>query len=349
MLNKQKEPAFKEGFDVISVEPIAGFTLGRNNVNGSLSDASLIDHKNGKLISRNKLFYAELEDFRTADVARAYADSTKENAILTKAGLLVTQIAGTTIDSMTYFSENRLPIKAGGKYGLLDEKGQVILPPTYSMIEPFENGIAKVQLGKSYGIIDKMGKIILPVEYEYIGNFENNLALIVKNKKAGVTDSKGKVIIEPQYDKLSLENGIIRARKGDKWGIIDTQNKPILPFEFQYISTFSENVAIIRKNNLWGFLESKNNIPKIILEPSIKADFINEVKNGMAKVSSERYTEEDGYGNKTAFYKKNGIIKTNGTWILEQKYSFIEDEIFELGQELILIEENAKVGYADKT
>lgn len=355
LLNKQKEPAFKEGFDVILVEPIAGFTLGKNNVNGSLSDASLIDHKNGKLISRNKLFYVELEDFRTADIARAFADSTRENAILTKSGLLVTQLAGTKIDSMTYFSENRLPIKAGGKYGIMDEKGQIILPPTYSMIMPFENGIAKVSvsnsLGNNFGIIDKTGKIILPLEYEYIGNFENGLALIVKNKKVGITDAKGKVIIEPQYDKLSIENGIIRARKGDKWGIINPQNQTVLPFDYQYLSTFSENVALIRKNNLWGFLSNQNGVLKVILEPSIKADFINEVRNGMAKVSSERYTEEDGYGNKNAFYKKNGIIKTNGTWILEQKYSFIDDKIFEIGDknELVLIEENNKVGYADKT
>jgi hypothetical protein len=349
LLNKQREPAFKEGFDVILVEPIAGFTLGRNNVNGSLSDASLIDHANGKLISRNKLFYVELEDFRTADVARAYADSTKENAILTKTGLLVTQIAGMTIDSMTYFSENRLPIKAGGKYGLMDEKGQVILPPTYSFIFPFENGVAKAQIGSNFKLIDKEGKSILIPEYEYIGDFENGLALIVKDKKVGITDTKGEIIIEPQYERLSIENGIIRARKDGKWGIINAQNKSILPFEYQYISTFSENIAIIRKDNLWGFLSNQNNVPKIILEPSIKADFINEVRNGMAKVSSERYIEEDGYGTKNAFYKKNGIIKTNGTWILEQKYSFIEDNIFEIGDELVLIEENSKVGYADKT
>ncbi len=351
LLNKKREPAFRNGFDVILVEPIAGFTLGKNNVNGSLSAASLIDHQNGKLISQNKLFYVQLEDFRTADIARAYADSTKENAILTKTGLLVTQIAGLTIDSMTYFSENRLPIKAGGKYGLMDEKGQVILPPTYSMIMPFENGVAKVQLGNNFGIIDKAGKIILPVEYEYIGNFENGLVLIVKNKKVGITDTKGKIIIEPQYERLSIENKIIRARKNKKWGIINNQNKAILPFEYQYISTFSENMAIIRKNNLWGFLSNQNGIPKIILAPSIQADFINEIRNGMAKVSSERYIEEDGYGNKNAFYKKNGIIKTNGTWVLEQKYSFIEGVIFETEpkNELVLIEQNNKIGYADKT
>lgn len=353
LLNQKREPAFKDGFDVISVEPIAGFTLGRNNVNGSLSAAALIDHKNGKLISQNKLFYVELEDFRTADVARAYADSTKENAILTKEGLLVTQIAGTTIDSMTYFSENRLPIKAGGKWGIMDEKGQVILPPTYSFIFPFENGVAKVQIGENFKLIDKAGKTLLIPEYEYIGSFENGMALVVKDKKVGVTDTKGKIIIEPQYERLSIENGIIRARQNGKWGIVNTQNKPILPFDYQYISTFSENTAIIRKDNLWGFLSNQNGTPKIILEPSIKADFINEIRNGMAKVSSERYIEEDGYGNKNAFYKKNGIIKTNGNWILEQKYSFIEDNIFEPNttenQELVLIEENSKVGYADKT
>ncbi|WP_338763047.1 WG repeat-containing protein [Bernardetia sp. ABR2-2B] len=353
LLNKKREPAFKEGFDVISVEPIAGFTLGRNNVNGSLSAAALIDHKNGKLISQNKLFYAQLEDFRTADVARAYADSTKENAILTKAGLLVTEIAGQTIDSMTYFSENRLPIKAGGKYGLMDEKGQVILPPTYSFIFPFENGTAKVKIGEHFKLIDKEGKTLLIPEYDYIGSFENGMALIVKDKKVGVTNNKGQLIIEPQYERLSIESGIIRARKDGKWGIVNTQNKPLLPFEYQYISTFSENTAIIRKNNLWGFLSIQNNAPKIILEPSIKADFINEIRNGMAKVSSGRYIEEDGYGTKNAYYKQNGIIKTNGDWILEQKYSFIEDNIFETNtaqsQDLVLIEQNNKVGYADKT
>ncbi len=353
LLNKQRELAFKEGFDVILVEPISGFTLGKNNVNGSLSDASLIDHKNGKLISRNKLFHVELEDFRTADIARAYADSTRENAILTKTGLLVTEITGKKIDSMTYFSENRLPIRAGGKYGLMDEKGRVILSPTYSFIFPYQNGVAKAQIGSNFKLIDKEGKSILIPEYEYIGDFENGMALIVKADSVGVTNLKGEIVIEPQYERLSIENGIIRARKDGKWGIINMQNKIILPFDYQYISTFSEDLAISRKDNLWGFLSNEKGVVKITLEPSIKADFIHEVRNGMAKVSSERYIEEDGYGNKTAFYKKNGVVKTNGTWVLEPKYSFIKETIFEpsttQNQELVLIEQNNKVGYADKS
>jgi hypothetical protein len=48
----------------------------------------------------------------------------------------------------------------GGKWGVLDTLGKVIVEPIYSSIESFENGKATALLGKKKVAIDKTGRII---------------------------------------------------------------------------------------------------------------------------------------------------------------------------------------------
>lgn len=59
-----------------------------------------------------------------------------------------------------------------GKYGYLDQQGNIIIPCQWSWAEPFENGVAVVSYETAYGYanvwIDKTGRIIsLDPEYGY--------------------------------------------------------------------------------------------------------------------------------------------------------------------------------------
>ena len=129
--------------------------------------------------------------------------------------------------------------------------------------------------------MDKNGKLLLPEWTADIKPFDNNLAMIAtqtldnQHLKMGYINSKGKWIIEPIYD---YEPNILYRKVGKyfklsknmQWGIIDDNNKIIVPFEYQDIDLpyflqssllfgIQDRLAVC-KNGKWGYLNSKKKL-----------------------------------------------------------------------------------------
>ena len=51
-----------------------------------------------------------------------------------------------------------LPIKKDGKYGYINEKGEVVIQPKYEFANQFYDGLASVKIEGKKGFIDKGGK-----------------------------------------------------------------------------------------------------------------------------------------------------------------------------------------------
>ena len=87
------------------------------------------------------------------------------------------------------FSENKARFEDKGKWGFLNENGQVVVPAKYDYATDFHNGYASVQTEinglRRYGVINHDGVEIIPCIYENIITFENGIALVekVENKR----------------------------------------------------------------------------------------------------------------------------------------------------------------------
>ncbi len=55
-------------------------------------------------------------------------------------------------------------VESEGKYGIIDKKGDYVVPAYFDSIEVFDKGFIVRQKGK-YGVIDRKGKIQIPIEY----------------------------------------------------------------------------------------------------------------------------------------------------------------------------------------
>jgi hypothetical protein len=66
-----------------------------------------------------------------------------------------------------------------GLWGLIDRQGNYILPPTYSQIEQFAEGLALVSLHNKIGFINKKGEVVIPLEYDNGRSFSEGLAAVV--------------------------------------------------------------------------------------------------------------------------------------------------------------------------
>lgn len=87
-----------------------------------------------------------------------------------------------------------------------------------------------VEIRKLYGITDSDGKIIIPYIYDEIYKYYNEKTNdikyeVIKNSKSGLFDKNGKEIIPCEYDDICAYKYFSSAKKNDKWGILEANEK----------------------------------------------------------------------------------------------------------------------------
>ncbi|HPO50343.1 MAG TPA: WG repeat-containing protein, partial [Spirochaetota bacterium] len=87
---------------------------------------------------------------------------------------------------------------------IIDFSGKEIAFTRYSSIDKFINGFFRSEKNGKYGLIDDNYNEVLPTVYENILKLEKSGCYrISKNKLYGIADDKGKIIVEPKYEMFS--------------------------------------------------------------------------------------------------------------------------------------------------
>ena len=153
------------------------------------------------------------------------------------------------------YGQEVFPYKdSSNKYGLKNEKGDIILAPHYQMIEEFSGGLALVKLNDRYGYINKAGKLVIPIQYKEAGFFKEGLATFRVDSLYGFIDTTGTIVLPAKYyyaeffsDGLAyIENGEL-YKTGFFWGFIDKKGKIIIRNKgfFPHASYFQDGMTVI--------------------------------------------------------------------------------------------------------
>lgn len=93
------------------------------------------------------------------------------------------------------FSENKAQFEENGKWGFLDQNGQVVITAKYNYVQGFHNGYASVQIKTDgeykWGCINHEGVEVIPCIYDNAITFENGIALVSLNGEIGLIDVYG--------------------------------------------------------------------------------------------------------------------------------------------------------------
>lgn len=158
-------------------------------------------------------------------------------------------------DDRVYYED-----ETGEYFGLKDSEGNVITPAIYSSLSHFNEGVAIVTNSEGkYGAIDINGKEVMPFKYEYLFYEANeNQYLFIENEKYGLIQG-GKIIIPAQYESLSfLKDGFAIFGKGEKYGLIDSNNKVIVPAKFDHITDYSDELFVVAKDEIYSLYRIKD-------------------------------------------------------------------------------------------
>lgn len=234
----------------------------------------------------------------------------------------------------------------------------------YSEAYTFKNGLAAVKEGTKWSFINRQGQVVKG-DFEEISELSNSVYVVKQNAKYGAVDQSGQTIIEPRFQKLGdFKNEFAYYMENGKYGFV-SKTGYVQKAEYDWISDFSDNIAIIKQNNLYGLTDSKgqvilpagydlvlkaNNSVFIIIKNdqygffSGKGCFITAIAYDYLK---EKPTEFYTNGHVFKLLKKGeqGIIDGNGKPLIDFG---TYDEVNFASNGLIKVKRKNKYGYVDR-
>ncbi len=222
------------------------------------------------------------------------------------------------------------------KYGLIDKDGKIVVAPKYNYMSEYVDGKCIVMTMNNdiykYGVLDYKGDQIIPLEYDEIQNFKNGLAVARKGDTNMVINEKNEIIYSDEdkkyysIDVVSTTSGknVIKVGKYNennqyKMGIVDFKGKIIVEPKYNHISDFKNGLAVvsISEKNAgseeyiaeYGYINEEG---KEIIKPKYK--FAKEFEDGLAPVLQGDYPEDLKYG----------FIDKNGNEVIKAKYDYVQ-------------------------
>ncbi|MBP5548507.1 MAG: WG repeat-containing protein [Bacteroidales bacterium] len=154
------------------------------------------------------------------------------------------QLTGFIYERIISYNEGFYTVQRKGKVTFLDVKGKERFG-MYDDVSGFYDGYSMVKLNGKYGIINQRGKVILPIEYDNSGwrsmeyLFSEGLAMVEKDGKYGFVNKQGKVVIPLIYESAhQCTEGLIPVQMKNMWGYIDKKGRLVCDFYFDAASYF---------------------------------------------------------------------------------------------------------------
>lgn len=213
------------------------------------------------------------------------------------------------------YSEGLLPVCKEGKWGFKDLSDTWVIPPKYTIVGNFKEGLARVFMASTqtytdcnwiseeepigrWGYIDKTGKIIIPLKFKYAEDFQRGFAVVDE------VLSKGMKASDTQYTKYYI------TTKGEK----------AFPLQFKEASMFLDSgyalVGNDEKNILKidpsqrGFIDTKGQKKEFYLEDYARILNVRHGNEGLFRISLEMKPDPQTQFFISRYYNANDLTQS---------------------------------------
>lgn len=123
---------------------------------------------------------------------------------------------------------------------------------TFEEAFPFSEDLACVKIDELYGFIDNTGEFVIEPQYETSGYFVKGISIVKKDGFFGVIDKNNKEIVPFIYEdaQTTYIDDLITVKKDGKYGCINLKNETVVDFistDIIYVSSYGSDhkIAIV--------------------------------------------------------------------------------------------------------
>ena len=206
-----KEPPRK--YDELN-EFRSGFALGK--IKGTDNNPHTFYYINPQL--KEEFFITAWQAYLFWENVAVVSTDNKTYELMNKKGEIFKKLEG--VETLIFCNNGMLAVREKGKWGYVNEKGDMMIKPKYDTCDSFKDGFARVKLNSKWGIIDKSGTEITEPKYENIIPCENGV-FIFFDKWWGIMDKTGKILVPTTLYSITIfEKDKALARLGKTFSII---------------------------------------------------------------------------------------------------------------------------------
>ena len=142
-------------------------------------------------------------------------------------------------------------------------RSEDIFPPIFQQLKLLDNGLYKFKMNEKYGLLNTKGEIVVPNKYDGIGKFEDDLSCVVikiqhdnrngSNKLYGYINSEGTEILVPSYEFIGKRSESFSViMKNNSWGLFSIQSHHITMIPgVAFLSPCKEHLCLINKGGTY--------------------------------------------------------------------------------------------------
>lgn len=231
------------------------------------------------------------------------------------------------------------------KFGLVTYSDQIIVPLVYDAPIRFNGKWAEICKDQRCNYINTKGELLLPywADEDEVGSFSESMALVKQDGRFGYIDESGEIAIPFIYSKakdfeqgraiviydnenLTVAPGIDEVAQVNTYGVIDQDNRVIVPFEYQWITRVNPNLFYVENSDGFSFVDNDGK-----LATTKKFDKVVPI----------------------SLYHELVAIKKEGKWgfinkDFETVVPFEYQKAIEFEEDLAAVKRNNKFGFIDK-
>lgn len=256
-------------------------------------------------------------------------------------------------------------IQVGGKYGFINEKGELIIEPQYDEAFYFFNdSFCYAKIGERNGVINTKGDFVTELDSSIIWVYQFRKGEAVyraKNGKLGIITNLGDNILPAIYKNIwpdGGDNGFIVEDTLENRGYVNYCGEFIVPCKYDAVNGFNEGFMVVATSDKCGFVDTTGTwvIDTIYDDARSFSDGLARVKindkwmfiDHSGKVV-ERFKYDEilsGFAHNRAFVRKGKsieLIDTLGTTIAEVN----ADSVYGFRNGYAIFQKNGRCGILD--
>jgi hypothetical protein len=196
------------------------------------------------------------------------------------------------------FKNGRALIEINEEICFIDKRGKIVIKTGFPNGAGFSEGIAHLWNSDSSIYIDTTGRVLTGISGIGHGDFHDGLAVmyndpnyyIDKTWKRVFTTGRGSLVYH------GFSDGMAEVYDRDLGtGFIDKTGKIVIPLKYSLVKEFHEGLSAVLVNDLWGFIDKKDNM---VIRPQFDYLYTSFI-NGVCEVEKD---DQKGYINRQGEY-----------------------------------------------
>lgn len=141
------------------------------------------------------------------------------------------------------------PIHTGNLWGLVDQAGQLQVAPTYDYISSFQDGYAVAKKAQQVGILDQKGALVIPCHYTLIEPMGRGLFSVKVADDWKIINVKEEVVFEKMVAKITwLGGNYMMFEGGEGKGLAHLYRGVLMEAEYDHVELIGSGLVAAYNN-----------------------------------------------------------------------------------------------------